>query len=150
MASAHERCTPEPCLSVRTGEPGTHVTVYRPTWKVVWNAELTTEPVGYPYKPGVAEWVIMESPSRTPTAGFTFTVPDVRPGTYPVVFFETSENYQHFWWDTFTVVEVLPLGNDGGDPEPTSRWLLLGGALIGVAAVGSLVYAIRQSRRPEA
>jgi hypothetical protein len=137
-AYAHELCTPVSCLDLRQGEPGTEVTVDFSTWKIVWNEELRFAPVGYAHRAEVGPIVLYESPDRELGSGLTFRVPDVPPGTYTVVFYDADEDFQHYFWDRFTVVRA-----------PSQQGLLPMAVLIGVVllVVAALVlWRVRRSQ----
>jgi hypothetical protein len=101
-APAHGPCGI--CLSPTSGPPGTEVTTQHGTaYWIIWNGrglpqDGALRPV---YRRGIPTIELVKLAAARDSV--SFRVPAVRPGRYPVVIYDGSENGFHYTWDFFRV-----------------------------------------------
>jgi hypothetical protein len=127
-------------LSRSSGPPGSEVTIARTTaYRVVWNGrglphDGSLRPA---YRPRAETIELVQSPVEAARRGVRFAVPDVPPGSYPVVVYDGSEGGFHYTWDWFRVTP-----DEGG-----GTWSALAGAAAAAAALFLVAYGARRLRR---
>jgi hypothetical protein len=92
------------------------------------------------YRPRAETIELVRHEVRAARRGIRFTVPDVPPGSYPVVIYDGSEAGFHYTWDPFRVT-----AGDGG-----ANWPPVAGAAAAAAALFLVVYGARRLRRQPA
>jgi hypothetical protein len=114
-------------FSVRSGPPGTVVTVFK-AHKVVWNP-IGLDDIGTVERPKQPTLTLLER--DRPKRNVRFRVPAVPPGTYTVAAYDGSERGTHYTW---TVLRVTRPGlAETGPPFSLGLWgvaLLVGGFLL--------------------
>jgi hypothetical protein len=101
-APAHGPCGT--CLSPMSGPPGTKVTTQQTTaYRIIWNGrglpqDGALRPV---YRRAVPTIELVKLAAARKDV--SFRVPAARPGSYPVVIYDGSENGFHYTWDLFRV-----------------------------------------------